>query len=89
VDSAEPNRKGILLRLRHHFVGIPKFFVGADVLLARIFSSAPMFCQRIYFVDAKFFQFCQLFCGRQVFSIPPNISVGANILSPPIFFIYF
>jgi hypothetical protein len=70
VDSAKPNSKGILLRLRQHFVWRDfcqcKNFVNAGILLMR------EFCWRENFVDAN------NFCRLQYF-------VAANILSPPIF----
>ncbi len=82
VDYAMPNSKGILLRLRQHFVdtnilSTPVFcrrqhFVDASILSTRVF------CRRQYFVDAN--KFCQHehFCRRQY-------SVAANVLLAPVF----
>jgi hypothetical protein len=80
TDSAEPNSKEILLRLRHLFVdanslSTPGFFrrphfVDADIL------STHIFCQRQYFVAAGIF-------------VDTYIFVSANILSPPISVILF
>ncbi len=83
MDSAEANSKGILLRLRQHFV-------NAKIL------STPRFCQCRDFVDAGIFskrELCR--CGNFVNAgilstrtgnfVNANNSVGANILQPPIF----
>ena len=56
VDSAEPNSKGILLRLRHLFVcasflPAPAFCQCQDFDDATILST-PVFCRCQYFVDA-------------------------------------
>ncbi len=72
VDSAEPNSKGILLRLRRRDI-----FVGARLLSTRDFCGCEIlstqdFCWRKIFVDARILS-------------TPIISVGTNILSPPIF----
>jgi hypothetical protein len=76
VDSAVPNSKGILLRLRQHFVDARflstrdfcrrENFLGARILLSR------EFCRCENFVDANNFRRCQYF-------------VATNILSAPIF----
>jgi hypothetical protein len=86
-DSAEPNSKGILLRLRQHFVN------------AKILSTLR-FCRRGNFVEAGImstWEFCQCgnfvdtgilstreFCQHGNF-VNANNSVSVNILSQPIF----
>ncbi len=74
VDSAEPNSKGILLRLRRRDI-----FVGARLLSTQdfcgceILSTQDLLTQDFWiFVDARILS-------------TPIISVGTNILSPPIF----
>jgi hypothetical protein len=79
VDSAEPNSKGILLRLRQHFVD------------ARFLSKRD-FCRRNIFVGARILStrdFCQRenFVGAGIL-LRPIISIGANILLPPIFLLF-
>jgi hypothetical protein len=82
VDSAEPNSKEILLRLRQHFVDTR-------------FLSTQDFCRREIFVDKRILwtrEFCRLenfvdpsnFCQRKYFC-RCQFFVAASILSPPIF----
>ncbi len=69
TDSAEPNSKEILLRLR-------QLFVDAK------FLSTPGFCRRLYFVDASILS-TRYFVDTNVLSTPIIFSTRI-FLSPPI-----
>ncbi len=58
MDSAEPNSKEILLRLRQHFVLKQDFcrrkiFFRREIFVDARFLSTRVFCRREYFVDVS------------------------------------
>jgi hypothetical protein len=57
-------------------------FVGADILLPRIFLSAPMFCRREYFVGADVLQ---ALMDANVFK---SAYILVFFLPAPIFWVY-
>jgi len=77
VDSAEQNSKGILPRLRHHFVDArilsPRDFCQPEIFVEARILSTQGFCQHENFVNARILS-------------TPIIFVNANILSLPLFF---